>query len=122
MHKERFAKLIKAVGDAPPPTFDMRVWMNECGTAACAVGTYCLRHPRADLYIIRGWTSFPALRSNDAVDFTAVAEHFGITVGEAFTLFFHGSYTDTRKRNVLARLKKFYNDQLAAKRKGKVTA
>ena len=123
---KRFLKLIESVKAQPSKLFNMRHWAVklDCGTAGCAVGSYCLAHPRADLRIVfygdsvYGDAAQVEIRNDRCrlLGFPAVAEHFGITEGEARNLFEPRSVLAPGKPNaqsvVLKRLNAFYRERM----------
>jgi hypothetical protein len=112
MHAVRFKKLIEAVRSRPAKLFDMRVWKEkrECGTVGCAIGSFCIQHPHADLKLERGFSGFlrPGYKGNS--DSYALSNYFDITIRQANALFWQNGVRRITKSDALKRLRKFYRE------------
>ena len=105
MNVERFNKLIEAVQNVPATVeFDMSTYLcvtHECGTVACAVGSYVLANPDCGLPV-------------DFFVIGKVADHFDITCQEVCRLFLSGYYNGDAKPvrdRVLRRLRTFVQER-----------
>lgn len=113
-NKERLLKVIESVERRPEELFDMSVFAinRDCGTVACAAGSYIIDNPNCGLHL--EWT-LPSRSANvrdgnpNHHSFEALAFHFDITEDSAIYLFEPDSYKNNRpaKATVLARFRAF---------------
>lgn len=118
IHLNRLRKVVSAVESMPPPKFDMSQWFQGdlanaaepgCGTAACAVGSYCVKNPRAGLRLVRksGFFNEWTIAFDGETSGKAAEAYFGITGDEVDALFDIWSYANPSKENVIRRLRSF---------------
>lgn len=120
MNAERFAAVIAAVEKQPEELWDMSQWVKcpvpggkHCGTAACAIGSFCLQNPDAELRLFAG---APELLGADLYGFEAVAAFLEISDRDSEILFDPYEYDEANidehgsvaKAVVLDRLREFY--------------
>lgn len=122
MYRKRFLAVIKAVERHPAHKFHMDFWGKKkdmqtppCKTAACAIGSFGLYNPKAQLKVIWKKDSESGIivgipKFQGRFSTYAVEEYLGINYSEADYLFFY-KRGDT-KRIVLKRLKEFYKKQI----------
>lgn len=68
------------------PNVRMGVWLNECGTAGCLIGTFCKSNPQDELKVTgNSWLMSPKYHTKN--NESAIAARFGITHQEAEWLF-----------------------------------
>jgi hypothetical protein len=109
MDKLGLKKVVAAVRKAKPKDFHMGFWKNDCGTAGCAIGHFCMRNPKDKLKLIKEPYGFMPSCSNKAPDnaFKSIAYRFGIKLNEAELLFDGHHYQTVNKRNVIRRIERF---------------
>jgi len=98
MNSQRLQNVAKAIREGDPEDFRMNIYMNNCGTPACALGHYAAR---TDLQNVFGLSrisdrSLGPVGTVICLDgsytimqtpFTVAAEHFDITITETIELF-----------------------------------
>lgn len=116
-YRERLEQVIRVLEELPTgKKFSLRRWMT-CGTIGCAVGWAAMdpwfrrRGLRLEIHAPCPKDRFgrsqywPSYRGHH--DFEAVSRFFGLDYLTSRELFDPRCYQDGRKRNVIARIKKF---------------
>lgn len=90
MDKVELQKVVESVRKTDENDFDMGTW--KCGSAFCAIGSYCRDNPESALKLVLSEFSVrprPCLPeyAGQPTNFEAVAIHFGISEGQAEFLF-----------------------------------
>ena len=122
LYKDRLLQVVRVLEDLPKEKkFSIGIW-NKCGTVACAVG-WAASDPwfnRRGLKIIpfteeddllhnsQGLQKKPVYKNLE--EWEAIEVFFNLTDDEAGFLFAEYAYRDSRKRNVIKRIKKFVKD------------
>lgn len=93
MNKRKLLNVAKALRESPnPDQFTMQRFGYDCGTPACALGHYAVRHDLQKVFGLRadGYLKKRRARTNGlggGCTAPLVREHFGITESQAYRLF-----------------------------------
>ena len=111
LHKERLLQVVRVLEELPKEKrFSLKFWY-ECKSAACAVG-WAAQDPwfvRRGLKLHPGHRNYPVY--SDCHGIEAAQKFFGLKMYQFSELFEAVSYGNPTKRNVIARIKKFVEEQ-----------
>lgn len=112
MNVKRLKDVIEAVRKAPNRKFRMTSW--ACGTTACAIGHYCIRHPRSPLKLVgephEKYKGVELDKYGGLDAYEAIAVFFGIYSVDAQYLFSPSEYSRPTRVNVIRRIEQFIRD------------
>lgn len=105
-------EVAKCTREAEPEEFDMSVWLNKgCGTLACAIGHFVMKHPDDPLKIVnnRPEVVIPGISRYDSI--YAVEYRFGLDLNDVDDLFVNSDHVDDDQEKVAQRIENFVKEK-----------